>query len=317
MFRHSAFWRSNWGFLFYVKMWGHCTWRSDDFAQEICLGSHLYYWRKMGKITRSGLNTRSSTIKTAHSSRSCGKFPRQRACHVWRELHLIELDDKGKKMLWGSSDLAALPDDVTGSVGTCWRLETDLAFFLASPLSTGDDALPRSQSAGSTGCTWMKTIVSCHKKKNVAGSQEGVFLKGWCCSWARNYKKQTVIWVLLKHRVFRPLRWTSILGSSRETAWLWKGLLPLGRAFVCCPRLTTSWSLCGNPCEGSLSGGLEVWRFYYSLVAAPVHVRQGSDAISCPVFWAKRSRCFCKQPFWELNIALWKNSSGNGLLSPL
>lgn len=48
-------------------------------------------------------------------------------------------------MLRGSGDLTALPDEVTGSVGTCWRLGTALAY----PLGTGSNALPRSHSAGS------------------------------------------------------------------------------------------------------------------------------------------------------------------------
>lgn len=67
-------------------------------------------------------------------------------------------------MLRGSGgDLAALPDEVTGSVGTCWRLETALAY----PLGTRSNALPRSHSAGS----WVLTNKDRHvlpQKKNVA-----------------------------------------------------------------------------------------------------------------------------------------------------
>lgn len=80
-----------------------------------CVWYHTFtIGERRGKRTSSGLNTRSSTVKTAHGSRSFRKLPHQRACRVGCELHLIELDDKEKKkMLGGSSDLAALPDDVT------------------------------------------------------------------------------------------------------------------------------------------------------------------------------------------------------------
>lgn len=84
-------------------------------------------------------------------------------------------------MLRGSGDLAAPPDDVTGSVGTCWSLEAALAFFLASPLSTGDNALPRSHSSW---LNWVhmnedhRMLPQKKKKKSEAGNQNGSFLKG-------------------------------------------------------------------------------------------------------------------------------------------